>query len=170
MKTANAIFGTLLLLGAGVQLHFIFAYSGWLEQRPALAYLPIYYSLSLPVLMFYYVKFNLYPRYRLRLTDLKHFLLPLGQFLYLWVMWGVVAWRQPGGRSFYNLFYGGLEQGIFLAFFPLYLLFARAYWRARRRQLGLISLPRTLWYLRKLMKGSFFFFLSYGIFGGQLIF
>ncbi|MEL6356758.1 MAG: hypothetical protein AAFQ37_07470 [Bacteroidota bacterium] len=165
LRTANLIYGTLLILSAGVQLHFIFAYGGWLDYHTDLRYLPIYFSLCLPILFFYYVKLTLYPTYRLRPSDAKHFVLPLGQLLYLWAIWLLPSWRVPGGRYFYNPFYGGFEQALFITLFPLYIIFSYQYFRRRRRQINARSLPRALWYIHKLIKGAMLFVMSYAILG-----
>lgn len=162
---ANNIFGTMLLLCGGVQLHFIFAYGGWLTVNPTLGYLPIYFSLAIPVLFFYYVKFSLYPKYRLRPSDAKHFMLPLGQFIYLFAIFFIASWRIPGGRYFYNPFYGGFEQALFIVLFPAYIIFGYQYFRRRRKQLKQRSLPRSLWYIHKLIKGTMLFILAYAILG-----
>lgn len=165
-KAANWIYGTLLLLAGGMQLHFIFVYMGWFVRMPDLQFLPIYFSLSLPVLFFYYVKLTLYPRYRIKASDTKHFILPLGQLLYLFAIWWIPSLRIPGGRYFYNPFYGGFEQALFIVLFPAYIIFAYEYYRrrAKRPSLSAASL-RVLWYVHKLIKGAMLFILAYAILG-----
>lgn len=164
-KIANQIYGTFLLLAAGMQIHFLFVYGGWIDRYDELKFLPIYFSLSLPVLFFYYVKLTLYPQYRIRPTDTKHFILPLGQLLYLFGIWLFPSIRVPEGRYFYNPFYGGLEQALFISLFPLYIVFGYQYFRRRRKRLNARSLPRFLWYIHKLIKGAMFFVLAYAILG-----
>ncbi len=165
-KAANWIYGTLLLLAAGMQLHFVFVYTGWLQRYAELRFLPIYFSLSLPVLFFYYVKLTLYPRYRIKASDTKHFVLPLGQLLYFLGVWWVADWRVPEGRYFYNPFYGGLEQGLFIGLFPAYIIFAYQYYRRSAKRPGLSAASlRKLWYVHKLIKGAMFFILAYAILG-----
>ncbi len=165
-KIANWIYGTLLLLAGGMQLHFIFVYQRWFRQLPELQFLPIYFSLSLPVLFFYYVKLTLYPQYRIKASDTKHFILPLGQLLYLFAIWWIPSLRLPGGRYFYNPFYGGFEQALFISLFPAYIIFAYEYYRRRARRAGLSAASqRVLWYVHKLIKGALFFILAYAILG-----
>lgn len=165
-RRANRLYGTLLLLGGLTQLHFLWDFIGWLQLYPTLKYLPVYFSLWLPVLLFSHVKISLYPAYKFRWTDLKHLSLPIGQTLYFIGIWLFPSWRHEAGRYFYNPFYGGLEQALFLAGWPLYVLFSYMYLRNRRRQLGGSSLPRLLWYLRKLLKGCLLFILAYAILSG----
>ncbi|MFK8162417.1 MAG: hypothetical protein AB8H12_08130 [Lewinella sp.] len=165
-QRANRLYGTLLLLGGLTQLHFALDFGGYLITHPTLRYLPIYFSLWLPVLLFSHVKISLFPAYRFRWTDLKHLSLPIGQTIYFLVIWLVPSLRNEEGRYFYNPFYGGLEQALFLAGWPLYVFFSALYLRRKRAMLGARSLPRLLWYLRKLLKGVLLFILAYAILSG----
>lgn len=159
---ANRIYGLLLLTCGGIQLHYIFAGTHFAANNPSWPYLPIYFTLSLPVLFFYYIKYTLFPAYQAKPTDLKHGILPIGQMLYIWAIFFIPEWRIPGGRHFYNPFYGGTEQALFIALFPIYIFFGYEYFRhLRRQQKGKLS--RRLWYIHKLLKGSMFFFLAYAI-------
>ena len=162
-RRANLIYAALLVLGGLTQLHFLLDFTGTFTRHPNLQHWPLYYTLWLPVLLFFHVKLSLYPRYELRWTDAKHVALPLAQTLYFLAIWLVPDWQRPGGRYFYSPFYGGLEQALYLLYWPLYLFFARQYLRIRRRQLGRRSLPRLLWYLRKLIKGCLLFVIAYAI-------
>lgn len=162
-RRANRLYGTLLLLAGLTQLHFALDFGGWLASDPWLRYLPIYFSLWLPVLLFSHVKISLYPSYRFRWTDVKHLTLPIGQTLYFLAIWLIPSWRHEAGRYFYNPFYGGLEQALFLMGWPLYVLFSVLYLRRKRALLNKRSLPRLLWYVRKLLKGVLLFILAYAI-------
>ncbi|PHI19075.1 hypothetical protein CEQ90_14975 [Lewinellaceae bacterium SD302] len=164
-QPANWLYGALLILCAGVQLHFIFAANQWPFNEPEWPYLPIYFSLSLPVLFFFHVKLTLFPDYRLKASDAKHGILPIGQMLYVWAIFLVTAWRIPGGRYFYNPFYGGLEQALFIFLFPMYIVFGYQYYRARKRALKPGRESRQLWYIHKLLKGTMLFVLAYAILG-----
>ncbi|MEM9528542.1 MAG: hypothetical protein AAGA31_18150 [Bacteroidota bacterium] len=163
---ANRLYGLLLILGGLTQLHFALDFGGWLVEYPVLRFLPIYFSLWLPVLLFSHVKISLYPGYRFRWSDLKHLSLPIGQTIYFIIVFLFPVFRHEEGRYFYNPFYGGLEQALFLAGWPLYVLFSALYLRRKRRQLGKRSMPRLIWYLRKLLKGCLLFILAYAILSG----
>jgi len=163
---ANRLYGTLLILGGLTQLHFALDFGGYLVAYPWLAYFPIYFSLWLPVLLFSHVKISLYPRYKFRWSDMKHLSLPIGQTVYFVCIWLFPSLRHEGGRYFYNPFYGGLEQALFLAGWPLYVFFSVLYMRRKRSQLARRSLPRLLWYVRKLLKGVLLFILAYAILAG----
>ena len=159
---ANRVYGAWLVLGGLTQLHFALDFGGYFLDYPALKFLPLYFSLWLPVMLFGYVKISLYPRYRLRLTDLKHLLLPIGQTIYFLCVWLFPELRHEEGRYFWNPFYGAMEQALFLAGWPLYALFSVLYLRQRRRQLAGRMLPRIWWYTRKLIKGVGLFVFAYG--------
>ncbi|MEM9260536.1 MAG: hypothetical protein AAGA62_12875, partial [Bacteroidota bacterium] len=63
----------------------------------------------------FHVKISLYPGYRFRWSDLKHLSLPIGQTIYFIIVFLFPVFRHEEGRYFYNPFYGGLEQALFLA-------------------------------------------------------
>lgn len=162
-KRANQLYGTLLLTGGSTQLHFLLQFSGQFQAHPSWKYLPIYFSLWLPVLLFSYVKISLFPKYQFRWSDMKHLTLPIGQTIYFIAIWLFPQFRHEDGRYFYNPFYGGLEQALYLAGWPLYVLFSVLYLRRRRNLLKQRSLPRLLWYIRKLLKGCVFFMVAYTV-------
>ena len=162
-RRANRLYGALLLAGGFTQLHFLILFTGLDELRPSLEFLPIYFTLWLPVLLFFHVKISLYPRYRLRVGDLKHFILPVAQLLFFLGIWLVPGTRQPEGRYFYSPFYGGLEQALYLIVWPAYIVFSYQYLRRKRARLARRTLPRLLWYIRKLLKGSMLFVIAYAI-------
>ena len=160
---ANYLYGGLLIAGGLTQLHFLLLFTDAVARYPALEFLPIYFTLWLPVLLFFHVKLSLYPVYRLRWTDLKHFIFPFAQLLFFVSIWLIPSFRRPEGRYFYSPFYGGLEQALYLIVWPAYIVFSYQYLRRKRTLLGRRSLPRQLWYLRKLLKGSMLFVIAYGI-------
>lgn len=81
-RQANAFYGLLLITFALTLLHNILDFSGVYERFPRVKFLPLYYTLAFPTLLFYHVKLSLYPAYELRVTDIKHFILPVLQFLF----------------------------------------------------------------------------------------
>ena len=162
VKRANFFFGLLLLGIGGTLLHNILYVTGFYDYQPAWRYLPIYFTLAIPVFLFYYVKLSLFPAYRLCRSDIKHFILPALQWAFFW--WVLI---QPThdkaniNREFFNPFYGGLEQAIYLVSFFAYLYFSYLYLRRRRAMLG-TKIPmqhaRQLWYIRKFIKALFVLF------------
>lgn len=156
---ANRFFAFFLLAAAGTLLHHGLRLAGLFDRFPAWETWPIYGSLAIPVCLFFHVKLSLYPGYRLRFTDLKHFVLPVGQWIFFLVMClRPTPVREDFGRYFYNPFYGGMEQAIYLVSFVAYLYFSYAYLRRRRMELHRRVLPRIIWYLRRLLRTTLLLF------------
>ncbi|MEZ4987371.1 MAG: hypothetical protein R2795_20390 [Saprospiraceae bacterium] len=159
IKRANFFYGLLLISIGLTLLHNIFYITGFYDFYPQYKFFPIYFTLAFPVLLFFHVKLSLYPQYRIRLSDVKHFLLPVLQWLFFWqVFFTVPSEKLHAGRYFYNPFYGGLEQAIYLVAFFAYLYFAYRYVYQRRSKRLTITEGRKVWYLSKLLKGLFVLF------------
>lgn len=159
-KRANAFYGLLLIAFALTMLHHIFTMTGIFERVPALYFLPIYFTLAFPTFLFYYVKLSLYPTYHFQATDIKHFLLPIGQFLFfVSVFFAPIDYKRALGRQFFNPFYGALEQLLYLITFFAYLYFA---WRYIQRKRGSIQNDRKalrqVLYMKVLVKILFLLF------------
>jgi len=165
---ANWFFGTLLIAFGFTLLHNIINFVGWYERFPQLKFLPIYFTLSFPVLLFYHVKLSLYPSYRLRWSDLKHFVLPAGQAIFfLYLFFSPVDYKSGIDRSFYNPFYGAVEQGLYLIGFYAYLYFAHRYVRQRRLELTgtrHVKALKAVFYLRTLIRILLVLFIIHTIF------
>ena len=156
---ANYFYGALLICIGLTLLHNILFLTGFYDHFPRFKFFPIYFTLAFPSLLFYYVKLNLYPSYRFRFTDIKHFLLPLAQWGFFWMIFlSSLEQKADMGRNFYNPFYGGLEQAIYLTSFFAYLYFAYRYVLHRRK--GPLSGRdrKKVWYLSKLLQGLFILF------------
>ena len=159
VKRANLFFGTLLICIGFTLLHNILYITGFYDNYPRFKFFPIYFTLAFPSLLFYYVKLTVYPAYRIKLSDCKHFLLPLAQWLFFWMtLFQPLADKINAGRYFYNPFYGGLEQAIYLSSFFAYLYFSYRYIRYKRSKSLSIKEGRKVWYLNKLIKGLFVLF------------
>lgn len=159
VKRANLFLGVLLICIGGTLLHNILYVVGFYHSYPSLKFFPIYFTLAVPSLLFYHVKLSLYPSYRIRLSDMKHFFLPLAQWLFFWQIFLQQSVDKEGiGRNFYNPFYGGLEQAIYLVSFFAYLYFSYRYVVQRRTGSLNIREGRKVWYLSKLLKGLFVLF------------
>jgi hypothetical protein len=157
---ANHFYGFFLLAAAGTLLHHLLRLAGLYQQYPTWETWPIYLSLAIPVCLFFHVKLCLYPAYRLRFTDLKHFVLPVGQWIFFIVLClRPTAVREAFDRYFYNPFYGGMEQGFYLISFVAYLYFSYAYLRRRRMEQRRRVLARKIWYLRRLLRTTLLLFI-----------
>lgn len=165
---SNYCFGCLLIAFGLTLTHNIFNFIELYEIWPSLKFLPLYYTLSFPALLFFHAKLSLYPSYRLRWTDAKHFVLPFGQAVFFLVLFlQPAAVKATMGRVFYNPFYGAFEQALYLLFFLAYLYFAHRYIRQRRLELQRKRQPRELrkvLYLRTLVRVLLLLFVIHAIF------
>jgi hypothetical protein len=126
-KRADFVFAALLLTYALTALHHIFILKGVYQANPSLTALPLYFTLSFGVLLFFSVKLRLFPKYKFEGSDLKHALLPFGQFAYFFG-----AFLLTDGllvRRFYSPFYGGLEMALYIFTFYAYQFAAYSYIR-----------------------------------------
>ena len=152
-RWSNVSFGLLLLLFAATLLHYTLVYTGLYKQFGQLHFLPVYFTLSLPVLLFFHLKLLLFPAYRLRWTDAKHLLLPLGQLVYfLWAFLSGEKFDADLGRKAYNPFYGALEQLLYLLGFYIYLYFSQQYVRAKKRVTRTKAVRKRVWYAEQLIR------------------
>jgi hypothetical protein len=164
IKRSNYFFGLLLICFALTLLHNILILCDVYEHYPRWKFLPIYFTLFFPVLLFYYVKLDLYPAYQLKRSDLKHFILPVGQFLFLLINCLLpIHLKLQTDRFFYSFFYGAIEQALYLSLFFAYLYFARRYIVQKRRDNRDPSQVRRLFYLRKLVKILFILFVFHAV-------
>ena len=167
-QRSNWFFGVLLITFGLTLIHHIFNFIGLYELWPEGKFLPLYYTLSFPVLLFFHAKLSLYPSYQIRWTDAKHFILPVGQFLFFLVMFfQPVADKSLMGRVFYNPFYGAFEQGLYLTSFFAYLYFAYRYIRQRRhevREERNLHEWRKVLYLRTLVRVLLVLYIIHTIF------
>lgn len=159
-KRGNNFFGMLQIAFGLTLFHNILTLWGIFDEYPAWKFLPIYYTLTLPVLAFFYVKCTLYPQYKLKWSDFKHFILPISQVVYF-----VLYFIQPSvekeaaGRNFYNPFFGAFEQTIYIVSFLSYLFFAYRYIKHRSKRVSNPVALKQNWYLNKFVKILLYLFL-----------
>lgn len=164
-KQANAYYGLLLITFSLTLAHQILKITGFFDNYERLYFLPIYFTLSFPTLLFYHVKFTLYPNYKLRLTDIKHFILPIGQFLFfLFIFITAMNANAKVDRHFYNPFFGAFEQAIYLTSFFAYMYFAYRYIVYKRQKVQSGAEAKQVRYLEKLVQILFFLFCIHTLF------
>lgn len=164
LQARSALAGFLSALGFTLLFHTL-VFTGFFQTHPRWLFLPVYATLWIPVLLFYYVKLTLYPRYNMRLTDVKHFILPLGQFLFfLVVFFAPVSYKEKLDRAFWNPFYGALEQILYLLGFYLYSYFAYRYMRRKERNAHTKREHWQIVYLKQLLKGLLILFSVHAVF------
>ena len=93
-RKANIQFGLLMLLFSLCVLDNLLAHAGIFYPYQEKYFVPIWYTWSLGPLLFFSVKFTLYPAYEFRFTDAKHFLLPLAQALFYWTLFASTPGNQ----------------------------------------------------------------------------
>ncbi len=162
---ANLFYGALLATIALTLLNSIFVISHFYKFYPEWSFLPIYYTLAFPPLLFYYVKLSLYPAYRFRWSDSKHLILAAGQFLFFLVLFFMpVSYKAGLGRQPLNPFFGAAEQFLYLTTFFAYLYFAARYIRQRRKTATHPKAVRHVLYLRMLVRILFVLFCIHTVF------
>ncbi len=84
-------------------------------------HLPLWYTLSFGPLLFYYVKFSLFPNYIFRGSDFKHLILPsLQVFSVLYFTFQVTLTDDVLWDNFIRPIYGPIEYSLFLIFLFIY--------------------------------------------------
>jgi len=98
---------------------------GGYDKFPSLRFLPVCLSLAVGPVFFHYVKARLYPAFRLRRKDIKHFLPAIGQvsaYVALWVQ--PVALQDDLWNGFYRYYLHPIENLLFVITGLAYLYFA----------------------------------------------
>mgnify|MGYP006266348627 CR=1 FL=1 len=158
-KRANVFYGLLLITFGFTVFHYMLLFVNAYESYPTLHFLPIYYTLSFPTLLFFHIKLNLYPSYRLRLTDIKHFLLPVGQLVFfLTLFFSAVEYKSEIDRWFYNPFYGAFEQFLYLTTFFAYMYFSWRYVQQKKGEVRHRGEAKKVIYADKLLRVLFVLF------------
>ena len=162
---ANTLYALLLISFSFTLLHNIFILSDFYGSFPQYKFFPIYFTHAFGPLLFFHVKCNLYPGYQFKGSDSKHLILPLLQWIYMWQVFFLdEETKRLFDRSFYNPFYGALEQALYLSLFVAYLYFAWRYLIQRRQQPASLHERKQFWYLRKLLKAMGLLFAAHALF------
>ena len=165
VKRANYFYGFLLITFSLTVVHNLFLVIHFYTNFPAFSYLPIYFTLAFPVLLFYHVKLSLYPAYKLKRSDIKHFILPLGQLIFFLVYFlKSVEEKTPIERHFLNPFFGGIEQFLYLVTFYAYMYFAYRYIVQRQKTVKVRRELRLVLYLKKMILILFNLYLIHTVF------
>lgn len=150
---ANIFYGLLLLAFGFTTLHHILNLFGIFDTYPITKFMPIYFTLWIPILLFFHVKFFLYPKYRFKWTDTKHFFVPFTQTLFfILLFFSPIAYKSEVHRSFFNPWFGAFEQILYLGGFYMYWLFGFRYLRRRRKNAITPLEKKQVWYAKNLMK------------------
>lgn len=128
-KRADFFTALMLIAFSLTCLHHDFVLKNIYQEKPDWLFVPIYLTLMLGMSLFFSVKLRLFPKYRFVASDLKHFVLPIGQVIYFIVLFFgySTAYRQEMDRQFFSPFYGGLEMALYIGTFYIYLFGAYRY-------------------------------------------
>lgn len=134
--------------------------SNFLSQHPRLLFFPIYFTFTFGPLLFFYVKASLFHDFTLKLSDLKHFLLPIAQISFFCFMSlqsssiKVDRWNND-----YSILYGTFGYPVYLLLFTLYSYFAYRFIKFRKIALAHIAHTRYdekhVLRLKKMVKGLY---------------
>ncbi len=124
-KLHKLIYFFLLVCSNLTLIDNVIVYKFWYIKFPALIFLPIYFSLSVGPLFFFYTKARLYPNFRLKASDFKHFILATVQFLffiYLFIL--KLENKKVMMDRFFSPIYGNLEDLLFIFSTLMYIYFS----------------------------------------------
>lgn len=160
-RRARCCFSGLLLLFALALVRIVLFHIGYAAERPTVFFWPLWYTLSFGVLLFYGVKMRLFPGYRMRLTDLKHFFLPLLQAVFFLGIFCFTDRSYQLGllHNFIPTWYKPIEGTLFILLFFSYLAMAYRYLKFKQavlRRHGREAEAQTYDRLRRSIKVLFF--------------
>jgi hypothetical protein len=124
-KLHKLIYFFLLVCSNFTLVNNVIFYKQWYLKYPGLIFLPIYFSLSVGPLFFFYTKARLYPNFRLKASDFKHFILASVQFIffiYLFVL--KLENKKVMLDRFFSPIFGNLEDLIFIFITMMYIYFS----------------------------------------------
>lgn len=153
---ANKSLGFLILIFSLSLFNILLLRTSFFGAYEHLYQVPFWFTLSFGPLLFYYVKFTLFPTYIFRGSDLKHMILPVMQFVFVFVVSFQPEQEQHQiWENFIRPIYGPTEYSLFLIFFFIYASLSYRYIRyrlAKLRKIGFDWECEKAWSLRKLVK------------------
>jgi hypothetical protein len=136
LRKANWQYSVLLLIFAFALLNNLLAFTGAYPTYRFKFFVPLWYTLTIGPCLFFFVKFSVYPSYRLRWTDAKHFVLPLLQALfYLSLTFSGPGFQQWMWDHFLEPFYKTFEGVLFVISFFTYLAISYRYVKYKKATL-----------------------------------
>ena len=154
-RSSNVFFA--LLLGSfGLSVTtLVFEHLGLPARVPRVRYAPLWSTWTIGPAWFFYVKFSLFPAYRFRWSDLKHFVAPVVQVLtYAVVFAGDLLGDADGPVRVGGVRATTIEEAVFLASVGGYILAAYRYLRYRAREIGEAPLRWDYWKVRLLRRSQ----------------
>ncbi len=149
-RSSNRFFALLLASFALSICYLVLEHLSLLQRYPDLRYVPLWFTWTIGPAWFFYVKFTLFPAYRWRWTDAKHFAAPALQALYYTYAFFSGKEEAVLPRAWFGVEAQTIEEALFLASVFGYLFAAYRYLRFRARQLGGQELRSEFWKVRLL--------------------
>jgi hypothetical protein len=141
--------------------------AGGFDRWPSLRFLPLSLSVAIGPMFFLYVKARLYPAFRVRKADLKHFLPAIGQFSAYLVLFLQPTFRQQDlWEGMHRYYIHPLENLLFVLTGWIYLFFA---WRFVRHELSVRTQPTGILYALRLKRTAKVLALFLGFYAGYLV-
>jgi hypothetical protein len=146
-----------LLYETGIRLNVF-------RRFPSLYFFPIYFTHAFGPLLFYYVKATLYPKFSLKWSDLKHFLLPFAQFsFFVFILFKDPQLKHERWDNDFSLLYGTFGYPVYLLLFTSYSYFSYRFIKFKIKSLEHIAHSKYeekhVQRVRKMVKGLYFLLL-----------
>lgn len=136
-RSSNVFFALLVASFALSVSALVLEHLGLPARHPRLRFAPLWLTWTIGPAWFFYVKFSLFPAYRFRWTDLKHFVAPAVQWLtYAVVFFGDLRAGAERPVQVFGVNATTIEEAVFLASVGAYVLAAYRYLRFRAREIG----------------------------------
>lgn len=149
-RRANLFFAVTIALMCLGLIRVGLYHTGAIAEQAKWYFLPVWFCLSFGPCLFYATKFRLFPAYRLRLTDLKHFVLPLLQLLfYVYFLFISSKSKTEIFETFVLGRYKFAEGLLFLLTFFGYLFLSLRYVKYKQARLRLFQRTDSLQHLRR---------------------
>jgi hypothetical protein len=135
-NTAKLLFSWLITAFSLTLFHELLLWIKLFDRYPIFYFFPIYFTLSFGPLLFFYVKSTLYPQFKLTKSDIKHFLLPIGQIsFFVFMFFRPASTKAYNWTHDYSVFYGTFAYPVYIFTFTAYTYFAYTYIRHRKKAL-----------------------------------
>jgi len=131
----------------------VFEHLGLPAKHPPLRFVPLWFTWTIGPAWFFYVKFSVFPSYRWRWTDAKHFVFPAGQAVYYTaVFYGGLGEIVP--ETILGIRATTLDELIFLLSVLGYLFGSYRYLRYKAREIGVQPLRWDYWKVKLLRRSQ----------------
>ncbi len=148
------MFFSLLLVAFSFSIgSLVFEHLGLPAKHPSLRFVPLWFTWTIGPAWFFYVKFSLFPSYRWRWTDAKHFIVPAAQAVYYTIVFfGGLGEVVP--ETVFGIRATTLDEVIFLMSVFGYLFVSYRYLRYKAREIGEQRLRWDYWKVQLLRRSQ----------------